>query len=172
MNADKTRIAYPSSSAFIGGQFLLSSVLARESGGGGAIGASGFAAFADGLLKFFGYGAPVFVAVSVGEGEWENRELRQVRDLCIFDAAFRFYESSVLLSCGHMDTRIVRVSARMHKVEPYATPIVAKSSPAVTVAPSLAWTERTRPVRLDFSSFCIFMASTTTLPIGRASRRA
>ena len=121
MNADKTRIAYPSSSAFIGGQFLLSSVLARESGEGGAIGASGFAAFGDGLLKFFGYGAPVFVAVSVGEGEWENRELRQVRDLCIFDAAFRFYEWSVLLSCGHVDTRIVRVSARMHKVEPYAT---------------------------------------------------
>ena len=42
--------------------------------------------------------------------------------------------------------------------------IVANSSPAATVAPSLAGTVSTRPVRLDFISFCIFMASTTTMP--------
>src|ERR1035441_1177350 len=39
--------------------------------------------------------------------------------------------------------------------------MVARNSPAVTVAPSLAGPESTRPVRLDFSSFCIFMASSS-----------
>src|ERR1035437_7136650 len=53
----------------------------------------------------------------------------------------------------------------MHRAESDASySIVARSSPALTVAPSFAGTVRTRPVRLDFSSFCIFMASTTTMP--------
>src|ERR1019366_2695464 len=42
--------------------------------------------------------------------------------------------------------------------------IVARTSPAATVAPSLAGTVATRPAREAFISFCIFMASTTTRP--------
>src|ERR1039458_3342717 len=41
----------------------------------------GFAEFGDGLLEFFGYGAPVLVAVSFGQRGREDLELRQVRDL-------------------------------------------------------------------------------------------
>src|ERR1039457_6327048 len=38
--------------------------------------------------------------------------------------------------------------------------MVSRLSPAETVAPSLTVTESTRPARVPFISFCIFMAST------------
>ena len=42
--------------------------------------------------------------------------------------------------------------------------ITASTSPPLTVAPTSTFTVTTFPARGDFISFCIFIASTTTMP--------